>query len=115
MGRSRRGRLVSEIIKASCHECGDVLLRAQQLRLVVCSVPEWSYYSFTCPTCRDEVRKPACEEIIALLVSGGVPAERWHIPAEALETHAGMAISHDDVLDFALNLDRVDREAAALQ
>ena len=34
-------------------------------------------------------------------------AEHWVIPAEALEEHHGAAITYDDVLDFALGLDRV--------
>ncbi|RKS67909.1 hypothetical protein CLV35_3813 [Motilibacter peucedani] len=101
-------------IKASCPMCGDVELKPAQLRLVVCSRSEWSYYAFTCPTCSDEVRKPADEEIVALLVSGGVAAERWHVPAEVLEEKTGGAISYDDVLDFVLNLDRIDAEAHAL-
>ncbi len=102
-------------IKASCPICGDVELKPAQLRLVVCSRSEWSYYAFTCTTCRDEIRKPADEEIVALLVSGGVLAERWHVPAEAMESHAGLAISYDDVLDFVLNLDRLDVAAFALR
>jgi hypothetical protein len=101
-------------IKASCPVCGDVELRPAQLRLVVCNRAEWSYYAFTCTTCADEIRKPADEEVVALLVSGGVVAERWTIPAEALEDRLGPAISYDDVLDFALALDRVDLVAAVL-
>ena len=101
-------------IKASCPMCGDVELKPAQLRLVVCSRSEWSYYAFSCTTCKDEVRKPADEEIVALLISGGVPAERWHVPAEALEEKAGSAITYDDVLDFVLNLDDIDVAAHAL-
>ena len=101
-------------IKTSCPVCGDVELTPEQMRLVVCSKSDWSYYSFSCGTCRDEVRKPADDEVVSLLVSGGVRAERWIIPAEALEDHAGMAITYDDVLDFALGLDRVDLLAAMI-
>jgi hypothetical protein len=101
-------------IKASCPSCGDVDLTPAQLRLVVANVPERSFYSFQCTRCRDEVRKPADEEIVALLVSGGVRAERWQIPAEALESRGGPAISYDDVLDFALAMTRVDSLAAVL-
>jgi hypothetical protein len=99
-------------IKASCPMCGDVELKPAQLRLVVANVSERSYYSFQCTKCTDEIRKPADEEVVALLVSGGVRAERWEIPAEALEIHLGGTISYDDVLDFALALERVDRLAA---
>jgi uncharacterized Zn finger protein len=101
-------------IKTSCPVCGDVELTPAQMRLVVCSKSDWSFYSFNCGTCRDEIRKPADNEVVSLLVSGGVRAERWDIPAEALEEHDGGAITYDDVLDFALGLDRVDLLAAMI-
>lgn len=101
-------------IKASCPVCGDVELRPAQLRLVVSNVPERSYYSFRCTTCTDEVRKPADEQVVALLVSGGVQPERWDIPSEALEEHNGPAISYDDILDFALATAQLDTLVAAL-
>ena len=100
-------------IKASCPCCGDIDLTPPQVRLVVCSVPVWSYYTFVCTTCRDLVRKPAAPEIVKLLRTGGVIAETWEVPAEALEEHAGPRISYDDVLDFALWLDNADLVAAA--
>jgi hypothetical protein len=100
-------------IKASCPCCGDVDLTPPQVRLVVCSVEEWSYYSFTCGTCRDEIRKPAAPQVVALLQSGGVTAEPWTIPAEALEPHYGSTVDHDDVLDFVLALQGTDLLAAA--
>lgn len=101
-------------IKTSCPVCGDVELTPAQMRLVVCSRSDWSFYSFTCATCQDEIRKPADEEVVSLLVSGGVVAERWVIPAEAMEEHVGATITYDDVLDFALGLDRVDLLAALI-
>ena len=101
-------------IKATCPMCGDVDLTPRQVRLVVATQPGWSFYSFRCTTCRDEVRKPANEEVVTLLTSGGVVPEQWSVPAEAVETHQGPAITYDDVLDFALALDRVDRLVAVL-
>lgn len=101
-------------IKASCSVCGDVSLTPNDVRLIVCSNETWSYYAFNCPECTDEVRKPADEEIIALLISGGVSAQQWHIPAEALEDHAGEPISYDELLDFALWLDEHDDITATL-
>lgn len=95
-------------IKASCPVCGDVELTPEQMRLVVCTREEWSYYAFTCPTCHDEVRKPADPEVVQLLTSGGVPVTAWHIPAEALEDHRGPSVSYDELLDFALWLDGHD-------
>ena len=101
-------------IKASCPCCGDVELTPAQVRLVVCTVPDWSYYSFTCTECRQEVRKPAGSDVVSLLQSGGVPAESWTVPAEALEEHHGEAVTYDDVLDFALRLQQTDNLVAAL-
>jgi hypothetical protein len=95
-------------IKASCPVCGDVELTPEQMRLVVCNRSDWSYYAFQCPNCTDEVRKPADDEIISLLQSGGVAASEWHIPAEAMEEHYGAPISYDEILDFALWLDGND-------
>lgn len=100
-------------IKASCPGCGDVELTPQQVRLVVCSVKSWSYYAFTCPQCLEEIRKPAGRDVVALLISGGVVAEPWQVPAEALEEHDGPVLSYDDVLDFALWLENADLVAAA--
>jgi hypothetical protein len=100
-------------IKASCPSCGDVDLTPPQVRLVVCNVSSWSFYAFTCRGCQDEVRKPADAEVVRLLRAGGVPGEPWEVPAEALEEHTGAPICWDDVLDFALWLDRVELVAAA--
>ncbi len=101
-------------IKASCPVCGDVDLTAEQVRLVVCSRLEWSYYAFPCDGCRDEIRKPADDEIISLLIAGGVSPTMWEIPEEAFEDHSGPVINYDDVLDFVLKLEYVDDFAAAL-
>jgi hypothetical protein len=101
-------------IKASCPSCGDVELTPAQVRLVVCSVNAWSYYAFGCGSCGEEIRKPAGTDVQRLLRTGGVKAERWVVPAEALEEHAGPAISYDDVLDFALRLEALDTPVPAL-
>jgi len=100
-------------IKASCPSCGDVELTPPQVRLVVCSVADWSYYAFRCETCASEVRKPADSEVVRLLRAGGVRAEPWEVPAEALEERRGPAIDYDDLLDFAIWLGRSDLLAAA--
>jgi hypothetical protein len=102
-------------IKASCPCCGDVELTASQVRLVVCSIADWSFYEFTCARCQDGVRKPAGAEVVHLLRSGGVKAERWTVPAEALERHEGPVIDYDDVLDFALRLAGASHPIIALE
>ncbi len=95
-------------IKASCPCCGEVELTSPDVRLMVCNQPSLSYYAFDCPTCETEVRKPADDHVVALLVSGGVPATVWDLPAEALEAKAGPPLSYDDLLDFALYLGSTD-------
>jgi predicted RNA-binding Zn-ribbon protein involved in translation (DUF1610 family) len=99
-------------IKASCPSCGEVELTNDDISLRVCSHGPLSYYSFTCPDCQDLVRKPADDHIVSLLMSGGVRAEVWEVPAEALETKAGPGLDYDDLLDFVLQLGRDDMLSA---
>jgi len=95
-------------IKASCPTCGEVELTPDDVSLRVCTVPSLSYYCFDCPACRVQVRKPADDHVAALLVSGGVPAEVWEVPAEVLEPKVGSPLSYDDLLDLALHLASTD-------
>lgn len=87
-------------IKATCPSCGDVDLTTDDVRLRVCSNPELSYYAFDCPECTDEVRKPADEQVVTVLIAGGVVAEVWEVPEEFFEPHTGPALNYDDLLDF---------------
>ena len=95
-------------IKASCPTCGEVELTPADVRLMVCSHAARSYYAFTCATCRCEVRKPADDHVVSLLVSGGVPATVWELPGEVLEPKVGPVLTYDDLLDFALELGCTD-------
>jgi len=99
-------------IKASCPSCGEVELTSDDIRLRVASYAPLSYYQFTCPSCQDLVRKPADDHIVSLLMSGGVRAEVWEVPAEALEPKGGPDLTYDDLLDFVLQLSRDDLLAA---
>jgi predicted RNA-binding Zn-ribbon protein involved in translation (DUF1610 family) len=95
-------------IKATCPSCGEVELTGDDIELMVCPSAPLSYYAFQCPSCADRVRKPADDHIVSLLISGGVDALTWEIPAEAMEVHAGAQLSYDDLLDFALWLGMSD-------
>ncbi len=99
-------------IKAACPMCGDVELTPTQMRLVVCSYPDWSYYAFDCPHCRDEVRRHADDEVVTLLVTGGVLVSPWHIPEEVVEPRGGAALTYDDLLDLVLGLATTQHLAA---
>lgn len=87
-------------IKASCPECGEVSLTAEDILLRIGSGSAKNSYGFDCPTCGDFVEKPADDRVVRLLLSGGVMPVMNHIPAEALETREGAPISHDDLLTF---------------
>jgi predicted RNA-binding Zn-ribbon protein involved in translation (DUF1610 family) len=95
-------------IKASCPTCGEVELTPADVSLIVCSHAPLSYYSFACPGCTEQVRKPADDHVVSLLVSGGVPATVWEVPAEALEPRTGPALTYDDLLDLAIQLNSTD-------
>src|SRR3954465_15157220 len=101
-------------IKASCPTCGEVEMTSNDVMLMVCNHAPLSYYAFDCPSCADEVRKPADDHVISLLMSGGVRAQVWEVPAEALEPKAGPTIDYDDLLDFALLLSSDDHLAARI-
>jgi len=101
------------IIKATCPCCGDVELTREVMRLVVHPIKDRSFYSFTCPSCDDLIRKPAGTEVIRLLKLGGVEPERVDVPAEALEERQGPALTQDDLLDFASWLHTATAVAAA--
>lgn len=98
------------VIVATCPSCGNVELEPQQVELVVYPLAResWSYYSFTCPKCEEEVRKPANKAVRNILTLGGVKEVRPAIPAEALQDHDGPPIGYDCLLDFALWLKQAD-------
>lgn len=91
-------------IKATCPVCGDVDLTPNDVRLTVAEAAGWATYTFTCSECHEDIEKPADEEVVALLSSAGVAIDR--VPAEALEGHVGPKFTYDDVLDFALWLEK---------
>ncbi|HWB67642.1 MAG TPA: hypothetical protein VG708_12530 [Mycobacteriales bacterium] len=99
-------------IKASCPTCGDVELTADDVELRVCNHQPLSSYRFDCPKCNEVVVKTADEQVIALLMSGGVKAIMWELPAEALEPKAGPPLTYDDLLDFVMELGVDDLLAA---
>jgi len=104
-GREKRGAQVTTI-KATCPSCGEVELTPDDIELRVCTHAPASYYVFGCPTCANDVQKPADDRVIQLLISGGVKAVVWELPGEVLEQRAGPAFTHDDILDFHLLLEQ---------
>ena len=89
--RDNQSHLARTRIRANCPACGEVELRGPDVALKVCTQPERSFYSFTCPACVQVISKPADERVIRLLASGGVKPDFWEPPAELLERHDGPA------------------------
>ena len=87
-------------IKATCTECGEIDLTADQILLRIGNATTSNTYAFTCPGCGEFREKPADERIVRLLLSGGVMPQLVHVPAEALEAKQGPPINYDDVLAF---------------
>lgn len=99
-------------IKATCPTCGEVGLTPADIELRVDEVDAASsFYAFDCPSCLGNVRKPADERVVRLLVSGGVevqPLQSTPAPRLLSERFDGPKLTHDDLLDFHLLLQRDD-------
>ena len=90
-------------IKATCPSCGEVSLTPADVELRVDrSGGGDSYYAFSCPRCRQSVRKHADERVVRLLISGGVTVLDLPEQPSMVEVPRffGPAINHDDLLDF---------------
>lgn len=106
-------------IRVSCPQCGAVDLAPTDVQLTVVRgedtpVGPESHYSFHCPTCADDIAKPADERIARLLTTGGVHMEvrgapsPYHPSAQRTghpeSPSPGPAFTVDDLLDFHLAL-----------
>ena len=87
-------------IKATCPDCGEIDLTADDIMLHIGTAQDANSYGFACPACGEFVKKPADERVVRLLLSGGVLPMLIHVPAEALETRHGPPINHNDLLEF---------------
>jgi endogenous inhibitor of DNA gyrase (YacG/DUF329 family) len=96
-------------IKATCPTCGEVALTPDDIELRVDETGvTGSFYGFECPSCAADVRKPADERVVRLLVSGGVPAlpvTSQPAPVRLRDRFDFPPLSHDDLLDFHQMLD----------
>ena len=97
---------------ATCGGCGSVELTADQLWLVLPSSPLPAHVDFHCPRCSTHVQHAADEETVAVLVQL-VAVEVVDVPAEALEEHAGSALTVDDLIDLMLELEGAGTATAA--
>lgn len=99
------------IIKATCPACGEVDLTGDQVKLHIGVDADPDSYSFECPSCLAEVRKPADSRVVQLLLSGGVAVEdgsgelarvrRQH----PTSPRRAPAITYDDLLEWHSELE----------
>ena len=88
-------------IRATCGDCGDVVLATTDVRVLRCTHDNSTSYSFLCPLCQLMVVKSARARTIDLLLASGVAASSWDYPAELDEPRgSGGPVSHDKLLDF---------------
>lgn len=92
-------------IRATCGDCGDVVLTTGDVQVLLFTHDNSASYSFRCPTCRLIVVKPAKGRTVDLLVASGVSLSSWDYPAELREPRGyGAPITHDELLDFHRSL-----------
>lgn len=100
---------MSTTIHATCPSCGDdVVLPSDDVVATSAPALGWGRYAFTCPLCDERVQKDADDAVIRLLAEAGVRLDLVVVPAEVLEPHWGAPLTYDDVLDFALVLERAE-------
>jgi hypothetical protein len=99
------------IIKATCPACGEVDLTGDQVKLRIGADAEPDSYAFECPSCLQQIRKPADPRVVQLLLSGGVTLEdaasdlvsvRRQHPASP---RRAPAITYDDLLEWHSELE----------
>jgi predicted RNA-binding Zn-ribbon protein involved in translation (DUF1610 family) len=97
-------------IKATCPSCGEVGLTPDDIELRVDdSGLDESFYAFDCPACYENVRKPADERVVQLLLSGGVEKQAMPpAPQKPEPRFPWPALTHDDLLDFHYLLEESD-------
>ncbi len=88
-------------IKASCSDCGNINLMADEVHIRICEDTNAGDLAFRCPTCRVTNVKHLEVRVIDLLVASGVSWSTWRLPLELSEPKpAGNPIDHDDLLAF---------------
>lgn len=102
-------------IRVTCPDCGDNELAVNDLKARVLADTDHAEYRFRCADCGMVSVKPLEPRTLELLASAGVHISTWTLPAELSETHDGLTITHNDILDFHALLSKDDELAAALE
>ncbi len=84
------------MITVTCAHCGAVHISHREIALTVVDGERASFYAFTCPRCRTRTVKPAAQDVITALVSGGVSPAALN-PSQR---PTGPPLTEDDLIAF---------------
>ncbi len=88
-------------IHTTCPDCGNVLVRSDMMRLMVCDDDlDQSFFSFTCPKCGKRVNRPAPTDVRDKIVAF-VPTRHW----QARPVPTGPPLTDDDLIRFGLEIE----------
>jgi hypothetical protein len=87
------------MIRTTCITCGEVELIPGELTLTLAALDGTGSYTFSCPTCGDDQRRPANHRVVSILLATGVGYEVSEDPD---------AITEAEIRRFSAALDAED-------
>lgn len=103
-------------ILVTCSGCAeDIPLKPHQVTSRICTDNGEADYRFTCTECGEIVVKSTTARMVETLEAAGVEVELWALPAELFERHQGPTLTHEDLLEFHIQLSDDDEVAEAIQ
>ncbi len=102
-------------ILVTCSSCNeDIPLAPDQVCSRICTNNGEAEYRFTCTECDSIVVKSTTSRMVETLEAAGVEVELWCLPAELFEHRHGPSLTHEDLLDFHIQLSDDEEVAAAI-
>lgn len=103
-------------ILVTCTDCTeDIPLAPDQVHSRICTDNGEAEYRFICSACDAIVVKPTTSRMVETMESAGVSVELWSLPAELFEQRRGPSLTHEDLLDFHIQLSDDDEVAEAIE
>jgi hypothetical protein len=97
------------LIRVECEDCGEVCVTMVALTLRMCVDNERWTCCFRCPVCARATTRELDWRSVDQLVACGASVQRWHLPAELIESRpAAPVLTLDDLLDFHLLMERTN-------
>lgn len=91
-------------VRTTCPGDGTVVVLRSEVLLTL--FPSGAIFTFPCPTCHRRIVREPSERDVVKLVDAGVRVHRVTLPDPPARD--GPPITHDELLDFHLELDRAD-------